>query len=857
MNPRSIYNKVEEFHEFVEEEEIDCVFMSESWERPDQPLEEIMNLPNHMIISNPHQRKGVGGRPALIINKQKYHVKNLTQTLIDIPWGVEATWGLISPKDLTNDSTIKRIAVCSLYCKPDSRKKSLLLDHINQAFNIISAKYKEGLHFIIAGDTNDLKLDNILNLSHDMRQLVTGVTRLDPPAILDPIMSTLSLYYQMPVCLPPLDHDPDKNGSPSDHLIVVMRPINAINNRPGRTFREIRVRPLPRSGLDKFGAWIKQQNWSQVLNDKNVDTKAEILHNLVLDKLDEFCPEKVRKIASDDQPFFTDHLKRLDRKRRREFRKNRRSAKYKRLHKIFKKKVKEAKKKFKENMIDDVLTARSAQWYSKLKRISNFEQNKFEQLQVDEISHLSDKEQAEAIADSFSAISNEYEEVKKENINIPSFSTSDIPQYTPRQVRKYLQSLKTNKSTAPGDIPARVIKEFSEYLCTPLSDIINSGLIAGHWPKCYKRETITPTPKQFPPENREMLRPIANLCNFNKIMETIISEIVIADMKKQLDPSQYGNQKHTSIQHYLVRLLHRILTNVDKNSKGEVNAVLCMFIDWKQAYSRQCHTLGVESFIRNGVRPAVIPLLISYFQNRQMRVKWHGELSQPRKLPGGGAMGANLGNWEFLSQTNDNADSVPEEDRFKFVDDLTTIEVINLLTIGLSSFYAKQQVPSDIPIHGQFVDSSSLKSQKYLNEINHWTEKQKMIISEKKTKAMVFNFTENYKFSTRLQLKGQNIELVDKMKILGTIVKTDLTWTENCSLIIKKVNARMQLLRNLLSFGATTDEMVHMWVVFCRSVLEQSCTVWHSSLTEENRNDLERTQKTYCKLIFKERYINI
>ena len=263
-----------------------------------------------------------------------------------------------------------------------------------------------------------------------------------------------------------------------------------------------------------------------------------------------------------------------------------------------------------------------------------------------------------------------------------------------------------------------------------------------------------------------------------------------------------------------------------------------MFIDWKQAYSRQCHTLGVESFIRNGVRPAVIPLLISYFQDRQMRVKWHGELSQPRKLPGGGAMGANLGNWEFLSQTNANADGVPEQERFN-CRWFNNIEVINLLCIGLSSFYAKQQVPSDLPIHGQFVDSSSLKSQKYLNEINHWTEKQKMIISEKKTKAMVFNFTENYKFSTRLQLKGQNIELVDKMKILGTIVKTDLTWTENCSLIIKKVNARMQLLRNLLSFGATTEEMVHMWVVFCRSVLEQSCTVWHSSL-KKTTHDIER-----------------
>ena len=91
VNPRSIYNKKNEFHTFVEEEEIDCVFMSESWERPDMPLDQIINLPNHVVISNPHQRKGVGGRPALIINQSKYHVRNLTQSLIEIPWGVEAT----------------------------------------------------------------------------------------------------------------------------------------------------------------------------------------------------------------------------------------------------------------------------------------------------------------------------------------------------------------------------------------------------------------------------------------------------------------------------------------------------------------------------------------------------------------------------------------------------------------------------------------------------------------------------------------------------------------------------------------------------------------------------------------------
>ena len=344
VNPRSIYNKREEFHAFVEEHSIDCVFMSESWERPDEPLEQIIDLPNHTVISNPHQRKGVGGRPALIINNEKYHVRNITQSLIDIPWGVEATWAIMSPKTVTNDSSIQKIAVCSLYSKPNSKKKTLLLDHISQAFHTISTKYGRGLHFIIAGDTNDLKLDNILNLSPNMRQLVQGVTRLDPPTMLDPIISTLGCYYQQPVCLPPLDADPDSNGSPSDHLIVVMRPVNSNESRPGRTYREIKVRPLPRSGLDKFGNWIQEQDWSQVLNAQDVDRKAEMLHELVLSKLDEFCPEKMRRVASDDQPFFTDLLKRLDRKRRREFRKNRRSPKYKKLHKMYKKKVSEARK---------------------------------------------------------------------------------------------------------------------------------------------------------------------------------------------------------------------------------------------------------------------------------------------------------------------------------------------------------------------------------------------------------------------------------------------------------------------------------------------------------------------------------
>ena len=104
LNPRSIYNKIEEFKTFVKEEEVDLICMSESWEREELTLNEVIKLNDYSIISNVFQRKGQGGRPAIIANTKKIHVENLTQTVIDIPWGVEAVWAVLTPKNVTNAS---------------------------------------------------------------------------------------------------------------------------------------------------------------------------------------------------------------------------------------------------------------------------------------------------------------------------------------------------------------------------------------------------------------------------------------------------------------------------------------------------------------------------------------------------------------------------------------------------------------------------------------------------------------------------------------------------------------------------------------------------------------------------------
>ena len=99
--------------------------------------------------------------------------------------------------------------------------------------------------------------------------------------------------------------------------------------------------------------------------------------------------------------------------------------------------------------------------------------------------------------------------------------------------------------------------------------------------------------------------------------------------------------------------------------------MLCVhraMVDWAKAFPRLDSTLGIQSFIENGVRASLIPIVASFFENRRMRVKWHGCLSSERMLPAGGPQGSNFGILGYLSQSYDNSNCVPVDDRYKYMD---------------------------------------------------------------------------------------------------------------------------------------------------------------------------------------------
>ena len=89
-----------------------------------------------------------------------------------------------------------------------------------------------------------------------------------------------------------------------------------------------------------------------------------------------------------------------------------------------------------------------------------------------------------------------------------------------------------------------------------------------------------------------------------------------------------------------------------------------------------------------------------------------------------------------------NTDFIDPEEKFKFIDDLSIIEVLNLINIGQSSY--NFHVASDIGVENSYLDASNIKAQTYLDKIAEWTKENEMKLNDKKSKFMIFNFYKKY-----------------------------------------------------------------------------------------------------------------
>ena len=95
-----------------------------------------------------------------------------------------------------------------------------------------------------------------------------------------------------------------------------------------------------------------------------------------------------------------------------------------------------------------------------------------------------------------------------------------------------------------------------------------------------------------------------------------------------------------------------------------------------------------------------------------------------------------------------------------------------------------------------------------LDQLSRYTDNHHMSISKSKTKTMWCNTRTVWDFVPELKLQNEDIEVVQEMKIVGFVMRSNMRTCSNTEYLIKKAFKRMWLIRHSKGLGANMGQLV-------------------------------------------------
>jgi hypothetical protein len=170
------------------------------------------------------------------------------------------------------------IIFSTIYIPPNLKKaeKDTINDLLLNTIAELHKKYKTA-KLLLCGDFNDFDTSTLANTCNLM-QIVNFSTRNE--ATLDLILTDIPCYSGKAEKIPPL--------STCDHNMVFL-------NQP--TLKPKYVRKIKRiftkNSKQQIIDSLIYENWDEVYNSHDVETKAEVFENTLKRHLDKFCPKKI------------------------------------------------------------------------------------------------------------------------------------------------------------------------------------------------------------------------------------------------------------------------------------------------------------------------------------------------------------------------------------------------------------------------------------------------------------------------------------------------------------------------------------------------------------------------------------
>ena len=135
-----------------------------------------------------------------------------------------------------------------------------------------------------------------------------------------------------------------------------------------------------------------------------------------------------------------------------------------------------------------------------------------------------------------------------------------------------------------------------------------------------------------------------------------------------------------------------------------------------------------------------------------------------------------------------------------------------------------------------------MTSSYHQNQISDWTTDNIMKMNPNKCSYMVFSRSKE-NIATRLNIGNTILERKSSQKIPGVQISGDLSWSKHCQHICRKAYSCMTMLSKLKYVGVRIEDLVDIYILYIRSLTEYCSVAFHSSLTVEQSNRLERIKQ--------------
>jgi len=259
---------------------------------------------------------------------------------------------------------------------------------------------------------------------------------------------------------------------------------------------------------------------------------------------------------------------------------------------------------------------------------------------------------------------------------------------------------------------------------------------------------------------------------------------------------QYGFRKNYSTNHALLSIVEEINKSLDNKSFA------CgVFVDLQKAFDTVDHKILQSKLAHYGINGFANKWLTSYLTNRSQSVSLSGSVSDEKKISCGVPQGSILGPLLFTIYINDMHKAFNECLVHHFADDT------NLL----------------------FTDKDPLKLQRIVNKalakLVEWLRANRLSLNVDKTEFIIFRPPRRTCDRIILRLDGKNIFESPKIKYLGLLMDSRLSWKFHIHELTKKLSRAIGLLYKIRSYSPEPILLSLYYAIF-HSHLTYGLPVW-------------------------------